>query len=54
MIQAEFEKYIRAIEALKIIKDHNRLKNDIDAYLHEVALWGLGLREEMPNMEDYQ
>ena len=43
----------RAIEALEEIKKRNRLRNDLDAYLYEVANWGLGIREDAPDPEDY-
>lgn len=44
-----------AIEALLEIKKHNRLRSDLDAYLKEVADYGLGLsrRTKMPNKEDF-
>jgi hypothetical protein len=42
-----------SIEALEEIKKYNRLRNDLDAYLYEVADWGLGIRKEPPNPEDY-
>ena len=35
-------------EALQTLKAFNPLRNDLDAYLYEVAKWGLGLRKERP------
>lgn len=39
--------------ALEILKKFNRLKNDTDAYLYEIILWGLGESNNKPNPEDY-
>ena len=43
----------KAIEALEIIKRWNILRNDLDAYLREIANWGLGLRPTKPNESVY-
>jgi hypothetical protein len=40
--------------ALKEIQRHNQLKNDIDSYLYEVAEWGLGNKDEYPNINNYK
>ena len=42
-----------AEQALEEIKRFNRLRGDLDAYLYEVANWGLGLRKGKPVPEDY-
>lgn len=42
----------KAIKALKIIRAFNPLHNDTEAYLYDVAEWGLGLIDE-PNPEDF-
>ena len=41
-----------AIEALKIITDMNRIRNDIETYLHDVGLWGIG-EGLKPNPKDF-
>ena len=41
------------IEALEEYQRSNRLKNDLDAYLHALAEYALGASEEKPNPEDY-
>lgn len=38
--------------ALLEIKNLNRINNDLEAYLYEVAKWGLG-ESEKPNPVDY-
>ena len=43
----------KAIEALEEIKKFNRLHNDLDAYLYEIANWGLGIIKDKPDKEDY-
>lgn len=43
----------RAKQALLIIRNYNRLRNDLDAYLFEVAQYGLGERQDEPKAEDY-
>lgn len=40
-------------EALKTLLQKNPLRNDLDAYLYEIANWGLGLRKDKPEKEDY-
>lgn len=42
-----------AHKALEEIKKFNRVGNDLDAYLLEVAKFGLGLNETMPEPSDY-
>lgn len=46
-------KAVKAVNALKIIQEFNRLHNDKEAYLYEVAEWGLGARRTKPNPEDF-
>ncbi len=41
-----------ALKALAILRNHNPLRNDIDAYLFAVTGWGLGT-EEKPDINDY-
>jgi hypothetical protein len=41
-------KLTRAHTALKILKKHNRLQFEFDAYLFAVAEFGLGERESLP------
>ena len=43
----------RMREALEEIKNHNRLRNDLDAYLYDVADWGLGIHGWKPNPDHY-
>jgi len=43
----------RAVKALREIKQFNRLKNDLDAYLLEVCIYGIGDREDWPESKDY-
>lgn len=43
----------RAILALRLIKSFNYLRNDLDAYLFEVYLCGIGEREDWPDPKDY-
>jgi hypothetical protein len=42
----------KLIWALKTIKRYNGLRNDMDAYLYEVAEYALGFIEK-PNPEDF-
>lgn len=37
---------------LETINKYNRCNNDLQAYLHEVAEWGLG-KKDKPNAEDF-
>jgi len=41
-----------ACDAINILDRYNPLRNDLDAYLHEVAQWGLGRRLK-PKPEDF-
>lgn len=43
----------RQAQALDEINRFNRIRNDLDAYLWEVAKHGLGQIEEKPKREDY-
>lgn len=43
----------RSCDALCILIKYNRLHNDLDAYLHEVAQWGLGRSSTQPTLEAY-
>ena len=47
------ETKLKATTALEEIQNYNGLRNDLDAYLYEIAEWGLGLREYAPNPDDY-
>lgn len=40
-------------EALKIIQAFNGMRNDLDAYLYDIAEWGLGKRKDKPKKEDF-
>ena len=42
----------RAVEALEIIGTYNRIRNDLEAYLHDVIQWGQG-RGPKPKPEDF-
>lgn len=42
-----------AREALQEIKRFNRLNHDTDAYLFDVAKWGLGERESRPTLDEF-
>ena len=46
-------KFERARQALKEIKKYNRLRNDLDGYLYDVALWGMGNIEDRPKPKDF-
>jgi hypothetical protein len=41
------------LSATEIIKRHNHLRNDFNAYLYEVCNFGLGFRDDLPNPKDY-
>ena len=43
----------KATKALRIIKSFNHLRNDLDAYLFEVCLSGIGERKDWPDPKDY-
>ena len=43
----------KAYKALHEIKNINRLRNDLDAYLLEVCEYGLENRKEWPDSSDY-
>ena len=43
----------KACEAILIIEKYNHINNDLQAYLHEIAEWGLGEKSEKPNPKDY-
>lgn len=43
----------RLEETVKTCLEFNRLKNDTDAYLHELCEWALGNVEERPDPKDY-
>lgn len=43
----------RAKEALKEIQKYNRISNDLDAYIWEMARYGLWQEENKPNPKDY-
>lgn len=43
----------KKIEALKIIIHYNRINNDLDRYLLDLAKWGLGRLPDKPNIKDY-
>ena len=47
------EKEAKLTKVIEIIKRHNYLRNDFDAYLYEVCNYGLGFREKLPNPKDY-
>jgi hypothetical protein len=40
---------LRACEALSEISRYNRVRNDLEAYLADVAEWGMGEMEDRPN-----
>jgi hypothetical protein len=46
-------KVARLRAALLILQDYNPLHNDLDAYLIEVADWGLGERDTPPDPEAF-
>ena len=47
-----YQKLDLACDAILILDKYNPLRNDLDAYLHEVAQWGLGRRLK-PKPEDF-
>lgn len=40
-------------EALKILQSLNPIKNYVDAYLYDIAEWGLGNMEQKPDPSEY-
>ncbi len=46
-------KYKRAMAALRFLWAHNPIKHDWDAYLSEVARWGMGIEAQPPDPLDY-
>ena len=42
-----------SVEALKILQSLNPIRNDVDAYLYDIAEWGLGNRNEKPDPSEY-
>ena len=44
--------YRRSERALKIVRQYNRLANDLDDYLHAIAQWGLGKRSRKPTLDN--
>lgn len=47
------ERLNRALTALDELKRWNRIHNDLEAYLFEVARWGQGETDEQPKPEDF-
>ena len=45
--------YIQAHEALEEINKYNRLGNDLDSYLFDLAEWGMGERDKRPNPKSF-
>ena len=43
----------QAHTALREINSYNTIKNDLEAYLSEVAFWGLGEVNEKPDPTDF-
>jgi hypothetical protein len=50
---SDAERLDRALQALRELMWWNGLSNDLDAYLSEVAEWGLGEKETHPNPESF-
>ena len=46
-------KMLKAQEALKEIKAFNRLRNDLDAYLYDLAEWGIGESISKPDRASF-
>ena len=44
----------KAFWALSTIQSYNRLRNDLDAYLYEVAEYGMALRSTIPDIESFR
>jgi len=53
MNQEEHQRMQRMAYSLRIIKEYNRLANDLDAYLYELCRYGLGETPFKPNRKDY-
>ena len=45
--------FLRAHAALQEINRYNRMHNDLEAYLFEIAKWGMGETEEHPKPESF-
>ena len=43
----------RAEAAFNILQKYNGLRNDLDAYLYDVAEWGKGFLENAPDPESF-
>ena len=43
----------RAYKALKIIRKLNRIRNDKEAYIHDLIEWGIYERHTEPDPEDF-
>lgn len=43
----------RSCDALCILIKYNPMHNDLDAYLHEVAQWGMGRSSTQPTLKAY-
>ena len=43
----------RMAKALREIIDWNEMDTEVDAYLYDVAKWGLGEREKFPDHNNY-
>ena len=49
----ESQLFNNARQALAEINEYNHIRNDLDAYLFDLAEWGLGLRKDRPNKKDF-
>lgn len=43
----------KAEDALRVIKSHNHIRNDRDAYLYRLTEWALGEVDERPDPVEY-
>ena len=43
----------KVFKALDVYHYHNRLRNDLDVYLHAMGEWGFGEETSKPKKEDY-
>ena len=43
----------KADVALTEIEKYNPIRNDLDAYLYDIAEWGLGIIPDKPNPKDF-
>ncbi len=53
VVKTQAEALRRARVALSEIARYNNVRNDLDAYLSDLADWGMGEREQRPDPKQY-